>query len=173
MSPDRRVKPSASLSTASMAPGRVSGTQYRVVVMRAGLGSRLGRAGAPRGERLLCARHTVLPSPHTGPSAPPSTPRGRYDFRVAATGAQKVKKLAQEHTARKQQSPNSNPGPASSSTSPGRFCQCAASKTPGAPKPGSRRGSVRSGGLGWWVYCAGQQEPSRGIPAAETVNDRV
>ena len=36
----------------------------------------------------------------------PASPRGRYSFTVAETGAQKVKTLAQEHIASKRQSPD-------------------------------------------------------------------
>lgn len=55
-------------------------------------------------------------------------------------GAQKVKKPAQEHTASQRRGPNSEPRLAGFWASLGRFCQRAASETPGAPEPASRWG---------------------------------
>lgn len=56
---------------------------------------------------------------------------------------------------------------------PGSTLPARSKQAPWSPKPGSRWGSVLTGGLGWQVHCAGQPEPSRGIPATQTVSNRV
>lgn len=68
--------------------------------------------GVCRGQ-TLSARHSLLPLYLLSPQQSSGPERWHY-FRVAETEAQKVKKLAQEHTASKWQSPNPNPRPPSS-----------------------------------------------------------
>ena len=76
----------------------------------------MGRKEVPRGGHLLSARHSLLSLYMFPHQLLPAFPRGRYYFTVAETGAQKVKELAQEHTASKWKSPDSNPRPSSSYT---------------------------------------------------------
>ena len=59
------------------------------------------------GGRLFSARHTPLCI--CSLINWPATLRGGDYFRVAETGAEKVKKLAQEHSVSKGQRPNSKP----------------------------------------------------------------